>query len=161
MEKWKWPDMWPSMVTHTRNQCSAFIPSKVHTHSSEHTPGAVGSHLCCDTRGTVGGSVSCSRAPQSWYWRWRERCTITPPTYNSCQTGDSQPLGYESDSLTIKATTSPTKKVKKYLHSRTSRRIQDWRWSWELASAIYSVCWAKPWNRRRVITLITCYQSPA
>ncbi len=32
-------------------------PSKVHTHSSEHTPGAVGSHLCCGTRGAVGGSV--------------------------------------------------------------------------------------------------------
>ncbi len=29
--------MWPSMVTHTRNSCSAFNPSKVHTHSSEHT----------------------------------------------------------------------------------------------------------------------------
>ncbi len=26
-----------------------------------------------------------SRAPQSWYWRWRERCTFTPPTYNSCR----------------------------------------------------------------------------
>ncbi len=25
------------MVTHTRNLCSAFIPSKVHTHSSENT----------------------------------------------------------------------------------------------------------------------------
>ncbi len=25
------------MVTHTRNLCSAFNPSKVHTHSSEHT----------------------------------------------------------------------------------------------------------------------------
>ncbi len=25
------------MVTHTRNLCSAFIQSKVHTHSSEHT----------------------------------------------------------------------------------------------------------------------------
>ncbi len=29
--------MWPSMVTHTQNLCSAFNPSKVHTHSSEHT----------------------------------------------------------------------------------------------------------------------------
>ncbi len=29
-------DMWPSMVTHTRNLCSAFNPSKcTHTHSSE------------------------------------------------------------------------------------------------------------------------------
>ncbi len=25
-----------------------------HTHSSEHTPGAVGSHLCCGARGAVG-----------------------------------------------------------------------------------------------------------
>ncbi len=35
--KWKWCDIRPSMVTHTRNLCSAFNPSKVHTHSSEHT----------------------------------------------------------------------------------------------------------------------------
>ncbi len=67
-----------------------------HTHR-EHIPGAVGSHLCCGARGAVEGSVPCSRAPQSWYWGWRERCTFTPPTYNSCR----QPLGYESDSLTI------------------------------------------------------------
>ncbi len=32
----KWSDLWPSMVTHTRNLCSAFNPSKC-THSSEHT----------------------------------------------------------------------------------------------------------------------------
>ncbi|MCJ8733910.1 hypothetical protein PDJAM_G00229220, partial [Pangasius djambal] len=39
--------MWPSTVTHTRNLCSAFNPSKcTHTHTlthREHTPGAVGS----------------------------------------------------------------------------------------------------------------------
>ncbi len=60
-----------------------------HTHSSEHTPGAVGSHLCCGARGADGGSVPCSRAPQSWYWGWRERCTFTPPhlTYNFCWPG--------------------------------------------------------------------------
>ncbi len=33
----KWRDIRPSMVTHTRNMCSAIIPSKVHTHSSGHT----------------------------------------------------------------------------------------------------------------------------
>ncbi len=33
----------------------------------------------------VGGLVPCSRAPQSWYWGWREHCTYTPPTYNSCR----------------------------------------------------------------------------
>ncbi len=28
---------------------------------------------CCGARGAVGGSVPCSRTPQSWYWRRRER----------------------------------------------------------------------------------------
>ncbi len=36
-KKWKWCDIWPSMVTYTRNLCSAFNPSKVHTYSSERT----------------------------------------------------------------------------------------------------------------------------
>ncbi len=66
------------------------LPIQVHTHSSEHThtvntPGAVDSCLCCGARGAVGGSVTCSRAPQSWYWGWRERCTFTPPTYKPCR----------------------------------------------------------------------------
>ncbi len=91
------------LVTHTQNLCSTFNSEHTHTHR-EHTPGEVGSHLCCGPRGAVGGSVSCSRAPQSWYWRWRERCTFTAPPYNSSQTWDSnlQPLDYESDSLTIR-----------------------------------------------------------
>ncbi len=78
-------------------------PIQVHTHSSEHTPGAVGSQ-CCGARGAVGGSVPCSRvSPQSWYWRWRERCSFTPPTYNPCRTWDSnpRPSGYKSNSLSI------------------------------------------------------------
>ncbi len=33
----EWRDIRPSIVTHTLNLCSAFNPSKVHTHSSEHT----------------------------------------------------------------------------------------------------------------------------
>ncbi len=77
--EWKWSDVWPSMVTHTQNLCSAFNTSKVHTHSSEPTPGAVGSFLCCGARGAVGDSVPCSRvSPQSWYWGWRERWLFTP-----------------------------------------------------------------------------------
>ncbi len=98
------------MVTHTRNWSSAFNPSKcTHTAvSSEHThcepaPGAVGSH-CSSARGAIGGSVPCSRAPQSWYWRWRECCSFTIPTFNPCRTWDSnpQPLDYKSHSLTIR-----------------------------------------------------------
>ncbi len=98
------------MVTHTQNWSSAFNPSKCthtavsseHTHC-EHAPGAVGSH-CSSARGAIGGSVPCSRAPQSWYWRWRECCSFTIPTFNPCRTWDSnpQPLDYKSDSLTIR-----------------------------------------------------------
>ncbi len=63
----------------------------MHTHNSEHTPGAVGSH-CCSVRGEAGGSVPCSRvSPQSWYQRWRECLLFTPPTNYSCRTQDSNP----------------------------------------------------------------------
>ncbi len=71
-DKWQWREVWPSMVTHTRNLFSAFNSSKC-THSSEHThhehtPGAVGSQ-CRGAWGAVGGSVPCSRVShQSWYW---------------------------------------------------------------------------------------------
>ncbi len=59
--KWKWSDVWPIIVTHTRNLCSAFNPSKwththIHTHTHthhEHTPRAVGSQ-CCGAWGAVG-----------------------------------------------------------------------------------------------------------
>ncbi len=49
--------------------CALHLPIQVHTHSSEHayrehTPRAVGSHLCCSAWGAVGGSVPCSRAPR-------------------------------------------------------------------------------------------------
>ncbi len=87
----KWRDIRPSMVTHTRNMCSAIIPSKVHTHSSGHThtpwthTRSSGQPFMLRHPGSSWGFYS--RAPQSWYWRWRERCTLfTPPTYNSWRT---------------------------------------------------------------------------
>ncbi len=90
--KWKWRDIRPSMVTHTRNLCSAFNPSKcTHTAVNSHTEQWAAIYAAA-----VGGSVPCSRAPQSWYWRWRERCTFTPPTYN--RDSNLQPFNYESDS---------------------------------------------------------------
>ncbi len=68
------------LVTHTRNSCSVFNPSKVHTHSSEHTH-TMNTHpeqwaAIYAALGAVGGSVPCSRAPQSWYWRWRKRALV-------------------------------------------------------------------------------------
>ncbi len=71
-------------------------PKWTHTRSS--------GQPCYSARGAVGGSVSCSRTPQSLYWRRKEHWLFTPPTYNPCRTWDSnpQPLDYESDSLTIR-----------------------------------------------------------
>ncbi len=68
-------DVWPSMVTLTQNLCSEFIPSKVHTHSSEHT------HIHCEhTRssgqpfmqrrlGSSWGFGALLKGTSSWYWR--------------------------------------------------------------------------------------------
>ncbi len=72
--------IYPSKCTHSSEH------THTHTHSSEHTPGAVGSHICCGTQRAVGCSVSCSRAPRRAIWRLRERCTLTSPTDNSCRT---------------------------------------------------------------------------
>ncbi len=85
----------------------------------------------------VGGSVSCSRAPQSWYWRWREqlgvRCLAQGHLSRGIEGGESavhslphlqflpardsnsQPFNYESNSLTIR----PRLK-KKYIFSNCS-----------------------------------------
>ncbi len=99
------------MVTHTRNLThqsahTAVSSEQTHTHR-EHTPGAVGSHLCCSARGAVGGSVPCSRFSPHWWWK--ERWKFTPPTYNPCRTWDSNPwpLGYKSDSLSIRPRLPP------------------------------------------------------
>ncbi len=64
----------------------------------------MGSHVAAPGE-QFGGSVPCSRvSPQSWYWRWREHLLFTPPTDNPCRTWESnlQPLGYKSNSLTIR-----------------------------------------------------------
>ncbi len=90
-----WPilGICPLHLTHP----SAHSQQWIHTRSS--------GQPCCGARGAVGGSVPCSRvSPQSWYWGWRERWLFTPPTDNPCQTWEAnlQPLGYKSDSLTIR-----------------------------------------------------------
>ncbi len=81
--KWKWHDIRPS----TRNSCSAFNHSSAHTqreHTHTHTMNTHRSWqpFMLQRPGAVGGSVSCSRAPQSWYWGWRESASysLPPPT---------------------------------------------------------------------------------
>ncbi len=93
-------------LTHPKcTHSSEHTHTHIHTHTHhEHTTGAVGSHLCCDARAAVGGSVPCSRAPQSWYWRWKRALYIHSPHLQFLLAWDSnpQPLGYESNFLTIR-----------------------------------------------------------
>ncbi len=99
----------------------------MHTHSSEHTH-TPWTHtgqwaaIYAARPGAVEGSVSCSRAPQSWYWRRRESCTFTPPpTIPAGRDSNLWPLGYESDSLTIRPRLPPNyiQIWKKYVHTHT------------------------------------------
>ncbi len=79
-------------------------------HSQQWTHTRSSGQPYCGARGAVGGSVPCSRvSPQSWYWRWREHLLFTPPTDNPCRTWESnlQPLGYKSNSLTIRPRLPP------------------------------------------------------
>ncbi len=85
--------------THTVNTHTA-VNTHTHTHTHthrEHTPGAVGRHLCCGARRAVGSSVPCSRATQS------ERALYihSPPQSLPDRDSNSQPLDYESDSLPL------------------------------------------------------------
>ncbi len=84
-------------LTHTQS-AHTHTQQWTHTHR-EHTPGAVGSHLCCGARGAVGGSVPCSRA-----LKVERALDIHSPHLQSLPDPDSnsQPLDYESDSLTIR-----------------------------------------------------------
>ncbi len=100
-----WPilGICPLHLTHP----SAHSQQWIHTRSS--------GQPCCGARGAVGGSVPCSRvSPQSWYWGWRERWLFTPPTDNPCRTWESnlQPLGYKSDSLTIRLRLAVSKGIR-------------------------------------------------
>ncbi len=108
--KWrKWIDMWPSMVTHTRNLCSAINPSKVHIHSSEHT------HTV-NTHPEQWAAIYAAAPGSSWGFGALlkgtsvvvlkvERALFTPPHLHSCRDLRLELatfIGYESNSLTIR-----------------------------------------------------------
>ncbi len=84
-----------SVNTHTHSSEHTHTPW-THTRGSEHTHTAVNTHtqqwththtvnthpeqwavVYAAAPGSSWGSVPCSRASQSWYWGWRERCTFT------------------------------------------------------------------------------------
>ncbi len=130
--------MWHTM-THTRNLCSAFYPSNVHTHSSEHTH-TVNTHTQWTHTRSSGQPFMLRHPGSSWGFgallkgltsvvvlkEERALYIHSPPTYNSCRTWDSnsQPLGYESDSLTIRPWLPPERgdrlyNVTQYIYDNT------------------------------------------
>ncbi len=86
--KWKWHttkycDPYSEIVLCIYPILSAHTQQWTHIHR-EHTPGAVGSHLCCGARGAVEGSVL--KGTSVVVLKVEESCcTFTPPTYNSCR----------------------------------------------------------------------------
>ncbi len=96
--KWKWSDIRPSMVTHTRNLCSAFDPSKcTHTRSS-------GQPFLLQRPGSSWGFGALLKGTSVVVLRVERVLYIHTPHLQSLPARDlnSQPFDYESDSLTIR-----------------------------------------------------------
>ncbi len=88
-----WCDIPPSKVTHIWNFCSAFNPSKVHTHTAVNTHApwthtrSSGQPFMLRCPGSSWGFGALLKGTSSWYWRWRESTVHSfPPTYNSRRT---------------------------------------------------------------------------
>ncbi len=108
--KWKWSDIQPSMVTHIRNLCSAINPSKVHTHSSEHThtlwthTRSSGQPFMLRCPGSSWGFGALLKGTSVVVLKVERALYIHSPhlQFLPARDSNSQPLDYESDSLTIR-----------------------------------------------------------
>ncbi len=83
------------MVTHTLNLCSAINPSKVHTHTAVNTHPAPGEQLGvrCLAQGHLSHGIEGEESAVH---------SLPPPTIPAGPETLTQPLGYESNSLTIR-----------------------------------------------------------
>ncbi len=104
-------DIRPSMVTHIRNLCSTFDPSKVHTHSSEqntHTPWphtrSSGQPFMLRRPGSSWGFGALLKGTSVMVLKVERALYIHSPHLQFLPARDlnSQPFDYESDSLTIR-----------------------------------------------------------
>ncbi len=91
---WIWRDVWPSMVTHTRNSCSAFYPCthtavNTHTHTHTHTHTAVNTHT--HTRSSREFGALLKGLTSVVVLKVERTLIIHSPTDNSCQTRDLNP----------------------------------------------------------------------
>ncbi len=114
--KWSESDIRRSMVTHTRNLCSAFNPSNVHTHSSEHTHTHSSEHthtvntFLLRRLGSSWGFDALLKGTSVVVLKVERALYIHSPHLQSLPARDSnsQPLDYESDSLTFRPQLPPS-----------------------------------------------------
>ncbi len=114
--QWKWRDIRPSMVTHTRNSCSAFNPSKcTHTVVNTHTPWTH-THTPWTHTPSSGQPFMLRRPGSSWGFgallkgtsvvvlKVERALYIHSPhlQFLPARDSNSQPLDYESESITIR-----------------------------------------------------------
>ncbi len=106
----EWHDIRPRIVTHTWYSCSAFNPSKVHTHSSEHTH-TPWTHTRSSWQpfmprrpGSSWGFGALLKGTSVVVLKEERALDIHSPHLQFLPDWDtnSQPLNYESDSLTIR-----------------------------------------------------------
>ncbi len=104
--KWKGRDIQPSMVTHTWNLCSTFNLSKVHTHT--HTVNTHPEQWAAIYAVAPGEQLGVRCLAQGHLSRGIEggesAVHLLPPhlQFLPARDSNSQPLDYESDSLTIR-----------------------------------------------------------
>ncbi len=65
--------------------CALHLPiQSAHTQHWIHTRSS-GQPFMLQRLGSSWGFGGLLKGTLSWYWGWRERCTFTPPIYNSCR----------------------------------------------------------------------------
>ncbi len=152
LNKWKWKSesevtygqvLWPILGI-----CALHLTHPRCTHTHTHT---VNTHpeqwAACGTRGAVEGLVSCSRAPQSWYWGWRERAVDSlHQQFLPGRDSNSQPLHHESDSLTIRPWLHPNRKVSTTKHQKMISMMQ-WKESYKTLWIKKKQCLCLKWKR--------------
>ncbi len=122
------------MVTHTRNYCSAFIPSKVHTHihtHREHTSGS-GQPFMLRSPGSSWGFSALLKGTSVVVLRVENAPVIHSPHRQSLPVLKLEPatfLAYKSYSLTIRPRLlllSPTNNAALTLHNTTCSQLHFW-----------------------------------
>ncbi len=93
--------IYPSKCTHTA------VNTNTHTHTWSSGQPLMGAAFILWRPGSSWGFGALLKGTSSWYWRWRECCTFTPPTDNPCWTETwTHNLSIMSPTLYQLATTS-------------------------------------------------------